>query len=364
MPERRPSVFIGSSVEGLSIAKAIQVNLNHACQAVVWSQGVFGLGGGALESLVDRLDTFDFAILVVTPDDMVASRGVVQPAPRDNVLLELGLFIGALGRKRSFMVWDRSTETKLPSDLAGTTLADFELHDDGNLQASLGPCCTQIEDAIAEYGIRTDPGTDHEVTALAKWGIIDLRRFHDGEGMGTLLSDCHDEVIILKTWFPEDHNIARGLKDAMKNEASIELILCAPESKILGMRSRSAGIAHTQATNWIRIGLDVVAQTVSDGKFNGVAFYNAWPGCPVIWADGRTFMGFYFRGHTSPHQPWVEVRPESPLLTLLEEQRDSLRTLAREAGPSLNRDGGTIDKIDKLHDWVKANPPLREEADA
>jgi predicted nucleotide-binding protein len=148
MSERRPSVFIGSSSEGLPIAKAIQVNLDHACEVVLWSQGVFGLGGGTLETLVDKADEFDFAILAVTPDDMIQSRSRRQQSPRDNVLLELGFFVGVLGRKRTMVVYDRAANIKLPSDLAGVTLAGYQLHRSGNLQSSLGAACAQIEMTI------------------------------------------------------------------------------------------------------------------------------------------------------------------------------------------------------------------------
>src|SRR5262249_39111506 len=91
----RPRAFIGSSREGLPIAEAIQQNLDYSCEATIWYQGVFGLGGGTLESLVDRLESFDFAILVLTPDDVTVSREQTQQSPRDNVLLELGMFLGA-----------------------------------------------------------------------------------------------------------------------------------------------------------------------------------------------------------------------------------------------------------------------------
>ena len=63
-------------------------------------------------------------------------------APRDNVLLEMGLFIGALGRERTFAVFDRSVDMKLPSDLAGVTPASYAPHASGNLQASLGASAT------------------------------------------------------------------------------------------------------------------------------------------------------------------------------------------------------------------------------
>jgi predicted nucleotide-binding protein len=103
MKRQRPKMFIGSSLEGLQIAKAIQANLDQDCETTVWSQGVFGLGEGTLETLVDRLDDFDFASLVLTPDDLIKSRKGSSPTPRDNVLFELGLFIGRLGRKRTLV---------------------------------------------------------------------------------------------------------------------------------------------------------------------------------------------------------------------------------------------------------------------
>lgn len=154
--ETRPTVFIGSSREGLPVAEAIQQNLDFVSDATLWSQGVFGLGQGTLESLVDRLKVFDFAILVLTPDDIVVSREIENQSPRDNVLLELGMFIGSIGRERTFIVHDRSRKLKLPSDLAGVTSASFQTHADGNLQSSVGAAVTLIKAAITKHGKRKD----------------------------------------------------------------------------------------------------------------------------------------------------------------------------------------------------------------
>jgi hypothetical protein len=179
MSERRPAVFIGSSSEGLPIAKAIQVNLDPSCDVVLWSQGVFGLSGGTLETLVDKANEFDFAILVITPDDMTQSRGRKQQSPRDNVLLELGLFIGVLGRKRTMVVFDRSANIKLPSDLAGVTLAGYQMHSSGNLQASLGAACTQIEMTIREHRLRSAPTKPmSEPVFKHLCGIACLKNYH------------------------------------------------------------------------------------------------------------------------------------------------------------------------------------------
>lgn len=152
--KRRPYVFIGSSSEGLEVAKAIQANLDYACECHIWSQGLFGLGEGTLEALVNALDHFDFAILALTPDDLTVSRGSEQKSPRDNVLFELGLFIGGLGRDRAFVVADRSAKLKLPSDLAGVTPATFEPPVAGTLQAALGTACTAIETSVKKLGLR------------------------------------------------------------------------------------------------------------------------------------------------------------------------------------------------------------------
>ena len=155
MKINRPSVFIGSSTEGLSIAEALQLNLDRECQVTIWSQGVFGLSMGTLESLTQCVNRFDYAVLVVTPDDVTTEREVTQSSPRDNVLLELGMFIGALGLNRVFMVIDRTKKVKLPTDLAGITPASFQPHDDGNLFSAVGPVCTQIKQRVQELGVRS-----------------------------------------------------------------------------------------------------------------------------------------------------------------------------------------------------------------
>lgn len=151
---RKPSVFIGSSSEGLKIAKNIQLLLDRVCEVTIWSQGVFGLSKGYLEELVSSLEKFDFAILVLTPDDMTISRNKESQSPRDNVIFELGLFVGGIGKNRTYIVFDRTKDIKIPSDLAGISMGTYELHSDGNIQASLGACCTLIENEIEKNGIR------------------------------------------------------------------------------------------------------------------------------------------------------------------------------------------------------------------
>ncbi len=144
----KPKLFIGSSSEGKEIADHLQHGLEREVESTIWHQGVFGLSEGSLEALTRRVHDFDFAALVLTPDDLVTSRNDVVSSPRDNVIFEMGLFMGALGRERTFIIYNRDSKLKLPSDLAGITAATFGDRSDGNIQAALGPVCTSVRAAI------------------------------------------------------------------------------------------------------------------------------------------------------------------------------------------------------------------------
>jgi len=146
--KQKPRVFVGSSKEGKTIAENIQLGLADETETTLWCQGVFGLSRSTLEELVRAPQAYDFAVLVLTPDDLSYKRGVQANAPRDNVIFELGLFMGALGRDRTFVVSARDEPLELPSDFAGITTANYASRPDGNLQAALGPVCTQIKTAI------------------------------------------------------------------------------------------------------------------------------------------------------------------------------------------------------------------------
>jgi hypothetical protein len=118
------------------------------------------------------LSRFDFALLVLTADDLTVSRGTERAVARDNVLFELGLFIGFLGRDRTFMLYDRTKAPVLPSDLAGITAATFAPHASGNLEASLGAPSTKIRNVIERLGIRKDKGLRELESAMQESGKL------------------------------------------------------------------------------------------------------------------------------------------------------------------------------------------------
>jgi CRP/FNR family transcriptional regulator, cyclic AMP receptor protein len=145
-------LFIISSTEALPIARAIQNAFeNDPFTVVIWTDGVFRASQYPVESLEKQLDQSDFAIAIAQPDDSTQSRDRAFLTPRDNVIFELGFFMGRLGRHRSLLLEPRGEEVKLPSDLTGITTISYK-YGPTNLAATLGPACNRIRDIITELG--------------------------------------------------------------------------------------------------------------------------------------------------------------------------------------------------------------------
>jgi len=151
----KPAIFIGSSAERLDLAHALQEGLEHKTEPTVWTQGVFAPSRTTMESLlVDVLESTDFGAFVFAPDDVVLIRDQAKSAVRDNVIFEIGLFMGRLGRERTFIVMPRGVpDLRLPTDLLGITAAEYDSdRQDGNMVAALGPACSRILRAIEKQG--------------------------------------------------------------------------------------------------------------------------------------------------------------------------------------------------------------------
>lgn len=153
-PKRsEPAVFIGSSSEGLDIATCLYNALRrNPVVPQLWSKGVFECSKTTIEDLVRTANETDFAIVVLTADDLTQSRGRTKPAPRDNVIFELGLFMGSLSRERTYIVAQRGIEIKLPTDLLGVTLLTFDLRATKTLAYSLKSVLRELRRLIARLG--------------------------------------------------------------------------------------------------------------------------------------------------------------------------------------------------------------------
>jgi Predicted nucleotide-binding protein containing TIR-like domain len=148
----KPKIFIGSSVEGLPIARGVQANLQRDAEVTVWDQNVFKPSSYTMESLMERLEKSDFAVLVLSPDDIAKSRKRQFKVPRDNVIFELGLFMGRLTKEHVFFLVPHNHKNfHLPSDLTGIKSIEFE--DDRtepNWQAATAVACDQMRPALIQ----------------------------------------------------------------------------------------------------------------------------------------------------------------------------------------------------------------------
>lgn len=154
---KKPPLLIHSSVEGLSIAHVIQVNLDRVCACKVWNQGVFAPGRSNIDSILNEAQAHDYAVIVITADDTKNRRGVEERSPSDNVILEVGLYIGILGLRRTFIVCDRDEQPKLPTNLDGIGVITYSLVGHSSLRAALGAACTEIEELIRNDWILGPP---------------------------------------------------------------------------------------------------------------------------------------------------------------------------------------------------------------
>lgn len=146
-------IFIGSSVEGQDVALNLQDELERrvGCEVDLW-QHVFEPSGYALDSLLAVAAKVDFAVLVASPDDVTASRDMATPSVRDNIVLEFGIFAGALGRERTYLLATGDRTLKLPTDLMGLTRLPYRPRVDGNQRASVNGAVLEVERQVKRFG--------------------------------------------------------------------------------------------------------------------------------------------------------------------------------------------------------------------
>jgi hypothetical protein len=151
---RKPRLFIASSVESLPIAEAVNVNLDHELEVTIWRSGTFRLSSTTIDDLVAKSSTVDFALFIFAPDDIATIKSKKEHIVRDNVLFEMGLFIGAIGKERSFILKPRDQEMHLPTDLLGTTPADYDANrSDGDLASATNRACALIKSEVRRIGL-------------------------------------------------------------------------------------------------------------------------------------------------------------------------------------------------------------------
>jgi hypothetical protein len=121
----KPRIFLGSSGEQAKLLGAIARGLSDVVDVEPWTT-TFNPGQSTLDRLVELSQEVDFAAFVFAQDDWTSTDATQsgQASPRDNVVFEAGLFGGALGIRRTFIL--HAHGAKLPSDLLGLTAIRYD----------------------------------------------------------------------------------------------------------------------------------------------------------------------------------------------------------------------------------------------
>jgi hypothetical protein len=233
MPEQVPRIFIGSSTQNLSVARAMaDCFLARNFRPLVWDEGLFHQGESTFDGLLRNSKEVEFGIFIWGASDVTITAGQSIPAARDNVVFETGLFLGALGRERTFMVVDKSSSVKIPSDFAGITRAYYDGSAIGTYDIpAISPACNVIERSIRQRTIpnhlsrlqgnwksrfASGPFSDHPTMT----DDVEIKLTADGISLtgssGSIAYTgeghiCHENQIIGEWTHPPNLSMARGV---------------------------------------------------------------------------------------------------------------------------------------------------------
>src|SRR5213080_4079754 len=125
----KPRILLGSSGKQEKLLQALTRGLEAVAHVDPWTTS-FHPGTTTLDRLLELTHEVDFAAFVFAQDDWTTisppasdPTGSGQASPRDNVVFEAGLFGGALGMRRTFIL--HASGAKLPSDLLGLTCVRY-----------------------------------------------------------------------------------------------------------------------------------------------------------------------------------------------------------------------------------------------
>ena len=149
----KPRIFLGSSAQQEKLLQALTRGLQDIADVDAWTT-VFNPGVSALNRLVELTREVDFAAFIFAQDDWTTKGASPEAAPgeaapRDNVVFEAGLFGGALGIRRTFIL--HANDAKLPTDLLGLTTIRY---DSDTTPAIVRQINQKLRKAIAAEGRR------------------------------------------------------------------------------------------------------------------------------------------------------------------------------------------------------------------
>jgi len=158
MTDLKPKIFIGSSTSGYDIAEAVKRHLSPSCDCHLWKEpGIWEPNYSTFDNLLRMCGYFDFGVFVATADDLTLTNDKILIEPRDNVILEMSLFLGAMGRDKSFLLVEDGV--KLPSDFSGIYMPRFVRKDEASVRQAAEEYLERIGEHFQQGYLSMYPST-------------------------------------------------------------------------------------------------------------------------------------------------------------------------------------------------------------
>ena len=153
---KKPRLFIGSSREGRYSPARSKQTWTATRSAAYSNRVLFELSVSTFQQLLKAVETSDFGVYVCSADDVTAMRGISKAVARDNVLLELGMFMGSLRPAADIFldtVWCRPSSSNRLASITSWHFYEAQ-RSDGAWRQATGPFCSEVRTKIENEGFR------------------------------------------------------------------------------------------------------------------------------------------------------------------------------------------------------------------
>ncbi|MFY9821110.1 MAG: TIR domain-containing protein [Thermoanaerobaculia bacterium] len=310
----KPRVFIGSSTKGQEVARAIAEGLAGSASLKPWWTS-FALARTYLEELDTIAREVEFAVFVLTPDD-TRDRGIgAASVPRDNVLFELGLFTGSLGRDRTFAVRPRGVPLELPTNLGGMHVAEF------NSLADSAPATGSERDSLLYDAVSDAVGAIKKEISRSRIAVVrppsaeivkvfPQRRFVAAKKWNAFIRGAEKHLWLYgmaELGYAEDEETEKTFLKVPRG-CDVRVLLLNPESPHTQVIAQDEHTDPEALRVRIRISLTAFSkmQAMSEGRIK-VRVYDSFPQVSVVRADERALITIYIRPLAGNDCPTFEI---------------------------------------------------------
>lgn len=114
----KPKIFISSSAKGMEFVNALTEKLSKAADPIVWSANELSLSGNIIEKLNEYIEESNYGVFFIAPDELSENNDGHINIVKENILFELGLWLGKKGKDSMVIVAPDNIKNNIfPSDI-------------------------------------------------------------------------------------------------------------------------------------------------------------------------------------------------------------------------------------------------------